>query len=90
VAAELVRAIGALAVVLLLVATGCGASASAGEDDACGRAVLADWGEDGRIDHEYRDTCYLAAMDTLPEDLRAYTSAREDIVRALQAAGRGH
>ena len=68
--------------------TGCGSPSSEGADAACGRDVLVDWRDDGRIEGDYRETCYLAAMDRLPEDLRAYTSAREDIARALQSAGR--
>jgi len=86
--AGLVRTRYALVLVLLLAGTGCGSSSSAREQEACGSAVLADWGEDGRIDGAYPETCYLAAIDSLPEDLRAYTSARDDIARALQSAGR--
>ena len=87
--AGLVRTRNVLAIAFLVVGTGCGVSSSARGEEACGRDVLADWGKDGRIDRTYRETCYLAAIEALPEDLRAYTSAREDITRALQSAGRG-
>lgn len=68
----------------LLALTGCGSSAAHAER-ACGKAVLADW-TDGRIDRSYPDPCYLAAIDVLPEDVRAYTSAKDDISRALYSS----
>ena len=49
---------------------------------ACGKAVLSDWA-DGRIDRVYPDPCYQAAIDAMPEDLRAYSTAKDDISRAL-------
>jgi hypothetical protein len=64
--------------------TGCGSSAEHAER-ACGKAVVADW-TDGRIDDTYPDPCYLAAIDVLPEDVRAYTSAKDDISRALYSS----
>ena len=71
----------------LLTLTGCGSSAEHAER-ACGKAVLADW-TDGRIDRTYPDPCYLAAIDVLPEDVRAYTSAKDDISRALYSSRGG-
>jgi hypothetical protein len=68
----------------LLALTGCGSSAQHAER-ACGKAVLADW-TDGRIDATYPDPCYLAAIDVLPEEVRAYTSAKDDIARALYSS----
>jgi hypothetical protein len=50
----------------------------------CAREVLSDW-SDGGIDGVYDDRCYVAAIDALPEDLRAYTSAGDDIARALRS-----
>jgi hypothetical protein len=38
------------------------------------------------IDDTYPDSCYLAAIDVLPEDVRAYTSAKDDISRALYSS----
>ena len=55
---------------------------------ACGKAVLSDWA-DGRIDKSYPAPCYEAAIDTMPEDLRAYSTAKDDISRALYAGRRG-
>jgi hypothetical protein len=49
----------------------------------CWRQVIADWSKDGRIDGTYAVTCYRAAVKQLPEDLRAYSSAPDDIDRAL-------
>ncbi len=48
--------------------------------------MLDDW-SDGRVDGIYERSCYLGAIDMLPEDVRAYTSAAADIARALQARG---
>jgi hypothetical protein len=48
----------------------------------CGEAVILDW-SDGRIDRVYAPACYRDALARLPEDLRAYSTAPEDIQRAL-------
>ena len=48
----------------------------------CGEAVILDW-SDGRIDRTYAPRCYRDALARLPEDLRAYSTAPEDIQRAL-------
>ena len=50
----------------------------------CADAVMNDW-LDGRIDKRYPPRCYGAALDSLPEDVRAYSTASDDISRALQA-----
>jgi hypothetical protein len=71
-------AVGAIAAVL----SGCGGIGQPHAEQACGRAVLADWA-DGRIDGTYPDPCYHAAIDAMPEDLRAYSTAKDDISRAL-------
>lgn len=34
----------------------------------CGRAVLRDWVNDGRIDNTYARKCYLSALRLLPQD----------------------
>jgi hypothetical protein len=52
---------------------------------SCANAVVADWRDNGRIDKTYSPQCYRAAVDTLPEDVRVYSSAQNDITRALQA-----
>jgi hypothetical protein len=50
----------------------------------CGDRVVADW-IDGRIEGVYPLRCYGEAVDGLPEDVRVYSSAVDDISRALQA-----
>jgi hypothetical protein len=47
--------------------------------------LVNDW-YDGRIDKTYPVSCYRAAMKNLPEDVEAYSNAREEIQRALLAA----
>jgi hypothetical protein len=54
---------------------------------ACAEAVLDDWTR-GTLDSSYSPECYEAAIDALPEDLRAYTTAADDIRRAAIAASR--
>jgi len=73
------------AFVALLVATAPAASAA----PPCGRQVVDDWWQDGRIDGTYADHCYDDAIESLPRDVRDYSSAQEDITRALQAKLRG-
>ena len=62
---------------------------SAGAAASCARAVIDDWYADGRVDGTYALHCYDEAIDILPRDVRDYSSAKEDIQRALQAAKRG-
>ena len=71
----------ALAGVALLSAPGASAA-------TCGRQVIDDWW-DGRIDGTYPFHCYDDAIESLPRDVRDYSSAEDDIKRALQAAMRG-
>lgn len=47
----------------------------------CADAVLADWTK-GTLGAKYAPECYERALDALPEDLRAYTTAADDITRA--------
>jgi hypothetical protein len=58
----------------------------------CGTAVLKDWA-DGKLDRAYPVNCYQDALAAMPEDMRSYTTASDDIKRALLArlrAGRTH
>ena len=71
------------AVAVAFVGGGTGAAAR----PACAEAVLHDWAR-GALGSGYAPECYEAAIDELPEDLRAYTSAADDITRAAISAGR--
>ena len=55
----------------------------------CWKSLINDW-YDGRIDQAYPVRCYRQAIKNLPEDVKAYSSAREDIRRALLAAFRSN
>lgn len=50
----------------------------------CWKVLLNDW-LDGRIDKVYPVACYRQAINHLPTDIETYSSARDDILRALQA-----
>jgi len=50
----------------------------------CWKVLLNDW-LDGRIDNLYPVHCYRDAINHLPTDIEAYSSARDDILRAMQA-----
>jgi len=56
----------------------------------CGKKVLADWFDNGRIDRLYPLNCYEEAIDAIPDDLRDYADAEDVITRALQAALSGN
>jgi hypothetical protein len=51
----------------------------------CWKALLNDW-YDGRIDDTYPVHCYREALSHLPSDVQTYSSAHDDILRALQSA----
>jgi hypothetical protein len=65
------------------------ASGVAGAARPCGEVVLDDWLDNGRIDRIYDLSCYHAAIDRIPGELKDYTDAEEVISRALQAATGG-
>jgi hypothetical protein len=50
----------------------------------CGDAVVRDWA-DGAITGRYAPRCYGDALEALPEDVRAYSTAEDDIATALRA-----
>jgi hypothetical protein len=60
------------------------AAAPAQASPPCGDAVVSDWA-DGHIDRRYAPRCYGDALDALPEDVRAYSTATDDITQALRA-----
>jgi hypothetical protein len=84
----------ALAMLTVLVAAALAAltvpgPATAASVSKCGKQVLADWFDNGRIDRIYPLNCYEEAIDAIPDDLRDYADAEEVITRALQSALRG-
>jgi hypothetical protein len=58
---------------------------SAAAATPCWKALLNDW-YDGRIDNTYPIHCYSDALKHLPADVQTYSSAHDDILRALQSA----
>lgn len=80
-----------LALPLLALALALGALTSPGAALArsCGDDVVGDWYDNGRVDKIYPLKCYDEAIDGLPVDVVDYSSAKEDIQRALQLAIRG-
>ena len=69
-----------LATVVLAAQAGVAAGAT-----PCWKKLLNDW-YDGRIDNVYPVSCYRQTLQHLPEDISVYSSARDDILRALQSA----
>ncbi|MEX0817407.1 MAG: hypothetical protein WD027_08165 [Gaiellales bacterium] len=65
--------------VLAAVALGAPAQAS-----PCSEAVVEDWYDNSRVDRRYPIHCYREALRNLPEDMIAYSSAPEDIARAMR------
>jgi hypothetical protein len=78
-----------LALALGLVALALGAAAvrpaPAQAAPPCWKLLLNDW-YDGRIDQTYSVHCYKDALKHLPADVQTYSSAHDDILRALQSA----
>jgi len=59
--------------------------AAAADSPACWKRLINDW-YDGTIDKTYPTPCYRQAIEHLPTDVRLYSSARDDILRALAQA----
>jgi len=75
----------AVPAVLLVVVSACAlASAQPAAAATCWQRVLSDW-RDGHIDGTYSPSCLRAALQNMPEDIRIYGSAEEDITRLLNA-----
>ena len=66
-----------------------GPASPAGAATPCGKKVLGDWFDNGRIDRLYPLNCYEEAIDAIPPDIRDYADAQDVITRALQAALHG-
>ena len=71
-------------IILLL---GSAAPAAAASATPCWKAVINDW-FDGRLDQTYPAQCYQQALHHLPRDVNLYSSAKDDIQRALYASMR--
>ena len=52
----------------------------------CAARVTDDWVDDGRVQGTYPLRCYREAIAELPEDLRAYSTAPDDLERAMRSA----
>ena len=51
----------------------------------CGKTVIEAW-DSGRLGSSFPPACYRKALQELPEDIRIYSSAEDDINRALIAS----
>ena len=69
---------------LALLTTGLLGAGPAAAAESCGKKVIDDWYADGRVDGTYPPHCYDDAIEILPRDVRDYSSAKDDITRALQ------
>ena len=58
------------------------APATASAKDECWQTLVEDW-SDGAISNLYPISCYREALANMPEDVRLYSSASDDINRAL-------
>lgn len=78
-----------LLAVLAAVAAALLAAPAAVAAKPCAQQVIDDWWADGRVDRIYELSCYRKAIKDLPVDVRDYSSAADDIGRALQFAREG-
>jgi hypothetical protein len=76
------RALVTAAAIVAVLSASAPASAQARAEQACWRAVLTDW-SNGGIDRRHSLGCYRSALHNLPNDLRTYTTAEDDIRRAI-------
>ena len=77
--------LGALAVVVVAALPG-HASALGNADAPCWKRVTLDWAADGVVNQTYPLACYQQAINHLQPDQKLYSSAEDDIRRALQRA----
>lgn len=76
-----------LVLAALVVGVGTSPDTAAAAAKPCWKRLINDW-YDGRIDETYPARCYRDALRNLPEDVDAYSTARDDIERALLSAAR--
>jgi hypothetical protein len=79
------RSLACALLVAAAVVAGVARPAVATASTPCWKTLLTDW-YDGRIDNTYPLHCYQDALKHLPADVRTYSSAHDDILRALQSA----
>lgn len=84
------RTLVVLLVVGACVAAALSAASAASAATPCGKKVLADWFDNGRIDRLYPLNCYEEGIDAIPADIGPYSDAEDVITRALQAALNGN
>ena len=60
-------------------------AAPASAAESCGQKVIDDWYADGVVNNVYALHCYRDALKLLPDDVQTYSSAPDDINRALVA-----
>ena len=75
---------GLLAALVVVGSVGTAQATAATKIGACAQLVIDDWSKGG-LDHAHSARCYRAALAALPEDTRIYSSAPDDIRRALAA-----
>jgi hypothetical protein len=73
-----------MAVLAIVCAIGLSQNPAEAAAAGCAKAVLDDW-SNGGIDRAHPAGCYRKALAALPEDVRVYSSAPDDIRRALAA-----
>jgi hypothetical protein len=83
------RRAGLVGLVLAALLAALAVAGPAAAAQSCGRKVIDDWYDDGRVDGTYPLHCYDDAIEILPRDVRDYSSAKEDIQRAMTNALRG-
>ena len=84
-----VPAVGAVTLLLLVLAAWATTAPAAAAEENCAKQVIADWYDNGRVDNIYELQCYRDAVKALPVDVRDYSSAKDDILRALLFAQQG-
>ncbi|MGZ4289693.1 MAG: hypothetical protein ACXVQQ_04320 [Gaiellaceae bacterium] len=82
---HIVRALVAAGLIALALGAAVARPATATAATPCWKTLLNDW-YDGRIDNTYPIHCYQDALRHLPADVQTYSSAHDDILRALQNA----
>ena len=75
----------ALAAAALAAVVALAVAAPAAAGSGCAAAVIKDW-RNARLHANYAPECYRQALAELPEDIRIYSSAADDINRALIAS----